>query len=360
MRSVTVLCLFVFYFATVSHGYLHVGGHKPRILEFFGDVGEPLFLSPLIKANKIQEAQRAAKVNLTGADIESYSGFLTVNELFKSNLFFWFFKSKNCAETDPVILWLQGGPGGSSLFGLFEENGPFTVNDKLELVSREHAWTNNHSVLYIDNPVGTGFSLTGNQHGYADNQTQVGKELYSALVQFFKLFPELQKNEFFITGESYAGKYIPAIAYTILKNNPSAELKINLQGLAIGNGLSDPETQQTQYGALLYEIGLIDINLRRKYEHLESNRKSNLNEIHFFEYLFVSIPSFMCFPIGPFFSKKVIIIIGIELELHQPENGFFRFIIFDASYCGIIYSGKNLFMKISEDIPNRVTVFYIH
>lgn len=78
---------------------------------------------------------------------------------------------------------------------------------------------------------GTGYSFTNK--GYAQNETKVGEDLYSALIQFFTLFPDLQKNDFFVSGESYGGKYVPAIAHTIHQKNPSAKLKINLQGTFI-------------------------------------------------------------------------------------------------------------------------------
>lgn len=93
--------------------------------------------------------------------------------------------------------------------------------------------------------------------------------MYAALLQFFTLFPHLQKNDFFITGESYAGKYVPAISYTIHQNNPNAKLKINLQGLSIGNGLSDPE-HQLKYGVYLYQLGLIDINTLQTVQNYEA------------------------------------------------------------------------------------------
>lgn len=93
--------------------------------------------------------------------------------------------------------------------------------------------------------------------------------MYAALVQFFTLFPHLQKNDFFIAGESYAGKYVPAISYTIHQNNPNAKLKINLQGLSIGNGLSDPE-HQLKYGVYLYQLGLIDINTLKTVQDYEA------------------------------------------------------------------------------------------
>jgi vitellogenic carboxypeptidase-like protein len=55
------------------------------------------------------------------------------------------------------LLWLQGGPGGSSLYGLFVENGPFSVTPDLKLVKRPTSWALSHNIIYIDNPVGTGF-----------------------------------------------------------------------------------------------------------------------------------------------------------------------------------------------------------
>ena len=63
---------------------------------------------------------------------------------------------QNKPETAPVVVWLQGGPGGSSLFGLFAEHGPFTVDEKLHIVPRNISWTDTMNMIYIDNPVGTG------------------------------------------------------------------------------------------------------------------------------------------------------------------------------------------------------------
>ncbi|KAL1491742.1 hypothetical protein ABEB36_012293 [Hypothenemus hampei] len=222
------------------------------------DPGLPLILTPLIEENKIQEAQSASRVSFSGfKNQSSYAGYFTVDKAFDSNLFFWYFPAQDDPANAPVVLWLQGGPGATSLIGLFAENGPFTVKSKRGLKLRKYSWTRNHNVVYIDNPVGTGFSFTNG--GYAQNETKVGQDLYNGLIQFFTLFPDLQKNEFFITGESYGGKYVPAISYTIHQQNPNAKLKINLQGLSMGNGLSDPE-HQFKYGVYLYQLGLIDLN----------------------------------------------------------------------------------------------------
>lgn len=171
-------------------------------------------------------------------------------------MFFWFFPSEKSYDTAPVLLWLQGGPGATSLFGLFAENGPFQVDDNLNVALRDLSWHKDHNVIYIDQPVGTGFSYTDGD--FLVNQDQVADNVYNALIQFFTLFPELQNNDFFISGESYAGKYIPSTGYAIHQNNPTATVKINLQGLLIGNGLSDP-VNQFDYGDLLYQAGLIDL-----------------------------------------------------------------------------------------------------
>ena len=143
------------------------------------------------------------------------------------------------------------------MFALFNENGPYQVNSDLSVVSREFAWSNENHLLYIDSPVGTGYSFTKNDNGYARNQTAVANDLFEALQQFFTLFNEYQQNDFYLTGESYAGKYVPALGYKIATEGSKA--KMNLKGLVIGNGLIDPITQ-LDYASLLYQIGFIDEN----------------------------------------------------------------------------------------------------
>ncbi|XP_073532668.1 probable serine carboxypeptidase CPVL isoform X2 [Phyllobates terribilis] len=226
-----------------------------------GDPGNPLFLTPYLDSGKIDEARELSLVGkLPGANVKSYSGYLTVNKTFDSNLFFWFVPAQLSPESAPVLLWLQGGPGGTSMFGFFVEHGPYVVNENLTLIHREFSWTNKYSMLYIDNPVGTGFSFTKDDQGYAVNQDDVGRDLYSALTQFFQIFPEYQKNEFYATGESYAGKYVPAIGYYIHTLNPTAKVKINFKGIAIGDGLCDPEVMLAGYADFMFQTGIVDEN----------------------------------------------------------------------------------------------------
>ena len=153
------------------------------------------------------------------------------------------------------MVWLQGGPGSSSMFAVFNENGPYIVDKDIKISLNKYSWTQQFSMLYIDNPVGTGFSYTNDEKGFSRDQQNIADNLYEALQQFFTLFSEYRNNEFYITGQSYAGKYIPAIGYKLHSMRNISN--INFKGIAIGNGWIDPITQ-LDIGSLLRTIGLID------------------------------------------------------------------------------------------------------
>jgi vitellogenic carboxypeptidase-like protein len=112
-------------------------------------------------------------------------------------------------------------------------------------------------VSFIDQPVGTGFSFTKSEAGYVTNEDEVARDLYAMLMQFFQIYSEYVQCPFYVTGESYGGKYVPAIVYKIHTENPQAKLKINLKGMAIGDGLIDPYNEW-DYGPVMYQFGLID------------------------------------------------------------------------------------------------------
>lgn len=95
--------------------------------------------------------------------------------------------------------------------------------------------------------------------------------MHAAILQFFQLFPNLKHNDFFVAGESYAGKYVPALAYTILNQ----QSKINLKGISIGNGMSDP-IHQLEHSEYLYQIGLIDYNVKKEFEELQESLVSQI------------------------------------------------------------------------------------
>lgn len=259
MKILLVICCF-FAGAQAWMSLRRTYGQQSLGTGHLGDVGDPLFLTPLIEAGRLDEAKALSRVGSLGdvEDVPSNAGFLTVNKQLGSNMFFWFFPAKENPETAPVVLWLQGGPGGSSLFGLFSEHGPYYVAEGGIPKLREVTWARRFSMLYIDNPVGTGYSFTGKDQGYARNETDVGRDLLEALQQFFTLFHEFAGNEFYASGESYAGKYVPAVAYAI-HTAVQPRVKINLKGIAIGDGMVDPSTM-FDYADFLYQIGLVDSN----------------------------------------------------------------------------------------------------
>jgi cathepsin A (carboxypeptidase C) len=173
-------------------------------------------------------------------NVTQYSGYLDDDENDK-HLFYWFFESRNDPKNDPVLLWLNGGPGCSSLTGLFMELGPSSVTKDIKLKYNPSSWNANASVIFLDQPVNVGFSYSG---GSVSNSVAAGKDVYALLTLFFKQFPEYAKQPFHISGESYAGHYIPVFAHEILSHK---KRNINLQSVLIGNGLTDGLTQYAYY-----------------------------------------------------------------------------------------------------------------
>jgi len=175
--------------------------------------------------------------------VHSEAGYFDIVD--HKKYFYWAFESRNNVDTDPVFIWLTGGPGCSSQVALFHENGPCKVaNNRKTTIKNPYSWNNKATVIYIDQPAGVGFST-----GPVDDSTEVevADDLYIFLQEFFKKNEKLQSNEFYIVGESYGGHYVPNIAARVVLGNQRKEgIHINLKGAAIGNGLTDP---LTQYGA---------------------------------------------------------------------------------------------------------------
>lgn len=168
---------------------------------------------------------------------KSEQGYLSVPH---GKLWYWFVKADK--PDAPLTIWLNGGPGCSSMFGLFAGNGPYllqnlaasTQSPGYQFKSNPYAWTKLSNMIYLDNPVGTGFSLLSR---YDTTPTEIRQDVVHALKEFYNLHPELKKIPLFIFGESYAGKYIPDIAYEIKRHTD-----FNLKGIGIGNGFIDPES----------------------------------------------------------------------------------------------------------------------
>jgi len=187
-----------------------------------------------------------------------YSGFFEVNQEYGAHLFYYFIESQSSPKTSPTVLWLQGGPGCSSLFGCFVENGPQIIDVNGNFHANNYSWNARANVLWIDQPVGSGYSYVESAEGYVTNEKTMAVELYSALTQFLRMYPQYNTN-FYIFGESYAGKYIPSLAhYILVQNKNKPQTPINLKGIGIGDGWVDPYYQTGSYSTFLYQNGLIN------------------------------------------------------------------------------------------------------
>ena len=155
------------------------------------------------------------------------------------DIFYWMFQSRESFETDPLVLWLTGGPGCASEVALFYENGPYQFNEDSTLKSNPYSWNAVSNLLYVDQPIGTGFSK-GGVHD-ARSETEVAEDMAQMLRGFLVQNPEFEGRDFYITGESYAGHYVPAISHYLV--NEASDVNLNLKGIAIGNGLTDPYEQ---------------------------------------------------------------------------------------------------------------------
>ncbi|XP_058735391.1 serine carboxypeptidase-like 50 [Vicia villosa] len=199
------------------------------------------------------------------------TGYLPVSPTSNSSIFYTFYEAQNSTSPlsqTPLLIWLQGGPGCSSMIANFYELGPYRVTKSLTLQPNHGSWNRIFGLLFLDSPIGTGFSVASTTQEIPTDQTGVAKHLFAAITRFVQLDPVFKHRPIYITGESYAGKYVPAIGYYILEKN--AELKdserVNLAGLAIGDGLTDPVTQVVTHAANAYYVGLINEKQKNELE----------------------------------------------------------------------------------------------
>jgi serine carboxypeptidase-like clade I len=252
-----------------------------------------VFLAVLGVVSAGPEADRITSLPGWRGELPSaqFSGFLKVSG--GSNMHYWFVESETAPENAPTVLWLNGGPGCSSLDGFIYEMGPFVVNKDLTLTPREYRWNKMVNMLYIEAPVGVGFSYSDNSN-YKCDDDRTALESMQAVEKFFELFPEhnTKDSSFYITGESYGGVYVPTLAESIVKatlDNKYTGAK--LKGIAVGNGCSGNEVgicgngpQGTFYEwQYLIQTSFVSNKLKKKvnsacdWEAAEANVKNSLS-----------------------------------------------------------------------------------
>eukprot|EP01134_Creolimax_fragrantissima_P007901 CFRG7901T1 len=238
-----------------------------------------------VRLNKNTEGDHAAGtkeadqiIDIPGYGIpptKMYSGYLRANghddeseygEEREDFLHYWLVESENDPATDPLIIWLNGGPGASSLMGFFTELGPLVLDKQDGVMRNSYSWAQAGNLLFFESPSGVGFSycedkVDGTNKKCSNGDTSTAAQNLEALRTFVKRYPEYQGRDLIITGESYAGVYVPTFALNVVNDD---FLDLNLVSLMVGNPCTDDASQDSYLGWNLryaFENGLLDENL---------------------------------------------------------------------------------------------------
>ncbi|XP_070376944.1 probable serine carboxypeptidase CPVL [Dermacentor albipictus] len=188
--------------------------------------------------------------------LEAYSGFIPVdNESDSSYLFFLHIKSQSEQPKKRLLLWTQGGPWKSSLYSQFLENGPLGINAMGKLYYRDHSLIKDFDVIYLDQPVGSGYSFDGNGR-YPATLDEASEQVMTFLKRFLRIFSEYHRPDLYIAGESYGARSAAGVAYKVLKK--AKQINVKLKGIMLGVGFVFPLLEIIDSTNYLYYSGLLN------------------------------------------------------------------------------------------------------
>uniref|UniRef100_A0ACD5XLE8 Uncharacterized protein n=1 Tax=Avena sativa TaxID=4498 RepID=A0ACD5XLE8_AVESA len=222
--------------------------------------GRPLLALLCLLCLALLRASSAASVTTGSPDGTERWGFVEVRP--KAHLFWWYYKSPQRVSTPskpwPTVLWLQGGPGASGVgLGNFMEVGPLDVN----LKPRNSTWLQKADLIFVDNPVGVGYSYVEDDSLLVTTDWQAATDATTLLKALAKELPTLQQGSpLFLVAESYGGKYAATLGVSVARAVRAGDLKINLAGVALGDSWVSPEDFTLAYTPLLLEVSRLDDN----------------------------------------------------------------------------------------------------
>ncbi|XP_057463108.1 serine carboxypeptidase-like 25 [Actinidia eriantha] len=173
---------------------------------------------------------------------QQFSGYVTVNKVVGRALFYWLTEAVHDPLSKPLVVWLNGGPGCSSVaYGASEEIGPFRINKTASgLYLNKFPWNTEANLLFLETPAGVGFSYTNRSLDLFDTgDRRTAKDSLQFLIRWMDRFPRYKTREVYLTGESYAGHYVPQLAKEIVTYNANSKHPINLKGFMVGNAVTD-------------------------------------------------------------------------------------------------------------------------
>ncbi|KAF0898422.1 hypothetical protein E2562_007258 [Oryza meyeriana var. granulata] len=207
----------------------------------------------------------------------------------KAHMFWWLYRSpqrvNNGSTPWPTVLWLQGGPGASGVgYGNFMEIGPLDT----DLKPRAFTWLSKADLLFVDNPVGTGFSYVegGNRTLLARTDAEAARDLTTLLCRLYSRTDtrlQLQGSPLYIVAESYGGKFAVTTALAALNAIHAGRLAANLAGVALGNSWISPEDSVLSWGPLLYQVSRLDENGLNLCDRLAQQIKAQVMATQFLE-----------------------------------------------------------------------------
>lgn len=143
---------------------------------------------------------------------KTYSGYLEVSAT--KSLHYVFVESETDPANDPVVIWFNGGPGCSSMLAFMQENGPLAIDDgETYIKTNPYPWNKRANMIWLESPAGVGWSTAGTAEDLQQNDMTQSQDAMTALLQWYTKFPEYKPNKFFVSGESYAGIYVPYLSW---------------------------------------------------------------------------------------------------------------------------------------------------
>jgi carboxypeptidase C (cathepsin A) len=201
-----------------------------------------LLLSLFSFANSYTEEALSDQVlDMPGLSYEpafnQFSGYIQLAGTDK-HIHYWLVEAE--IPNAPLVFWTNGGPGCSGLIGFMTEQGPFRPDESGNIFPNEYAWNKIANMVFLEQPVGVGFSYSDNKDDYHIGDDQAAKDNLATIRGFLTKFPEFANSPLYITSESYGGHYMPTLADAIINYNDATESnKLNFMGFAVGNPYTD-------------------------------------------------------------------------------------------------------------------------
>ncbi|CAN8012024.1 unnamed protein product, partial [Ixodes pacificus] len=253
----------------------------------------PLFITKVVEENGTEDARRLSKVILpSGFPVfEAYSGYITVDKTYDSNMFFFLVKAKSDDSNKPLTIWMEGGPGFSGLLAMFTKNGPVGITKDGDICARLDALTAHTDMVYLDAPVGGGFSFTNDtKNGLSKNLNDTSKHIAEFLKQFLGVFSEYNTSDLYVGGESYGGRLAVGFAHYISENqneeSSDAAPRFNLKGVVAGSPFLGPLLETIDSSEFLFSVGMLNATSKALFHQAFENLTTETNRtIQLFTFL---------------------------------------------------------------------------